>query len=69
MKDEKSLAQKLEAVGRKIEEFEKNPESFSQEYADLLEVERIGLLSRYYRRYYQKKVVHIDAKRFKTGKL
>ena len=64
-----NIATQLLDVGERIREVNEHPENFSVEYLDKLEVERIGLLSRYYRTYYKGKVTHIDARRFKTGKL
>jgi hypothetical protein len=60
---------RLAEIGQKIEEFNENPEDYTVAYAEKLEVERIGLLNQYFRKNYGNKVTHIDARRFKTGKL
>lgn len=69
IKEKEILLLQLAEIGRKIEEFNENPEDYTIAYAEKLEVERIGLLTRYFRKEYGNKVTHIDAKRFKTGKL
>ena len=67
--EEQILATQLLEVGRKIEEVQANPEAFTIEYIDKLEVERIGLINEYFRRFHDDKVTHIDAMRFRVGKL
>lgn len=67
--DKQIIATKLLDIGQKIEEVQADPKAFTEEYMDKLEVERIGLINEYFRRFHDNKVTHIDAKRFKAGKI
>ena len=67
--DKQIIATKLLEIGQKIEAVQADPEAYSLEYMDKLEVERIGLINEYFRRFHDNKVTHIDAKRFKVGKI
>lgn len=60
---------KLMEIGRKIEEVQADPEEFTIEYMDRLDAERIGLINEYFRRFHDRKIVHIDSRRLKTGRI
>ena len=67
--EKKLIALKLLEVGRLIEEVQANPERYTLAYLDKLEAQRIGLITEYFRKFHENKVVHIDTKRFKTGRI